>query len=247
MSTAKRPNNWPKWKEIVGDTDEEDVKEFADWYSSYYSDFGRLDTDSLFSISKNMLSHNRESDEENSKTYDRLYPHFGAKSSKSRYLSSEGMETLKSAFRRGSQIDEKVQDLSESDFGLIANLVALSSTFFTYDKKKEKFVPVLKVIFDEILTDEELSKLKSEESLGSSDESSDFVVVLDKKQGIRKANKQDKGSGESRNKKVFEENLKIANLIHLPLLQKHVSRMNAKTWDDLSKDASDGIYKVPSE
>lgn len=247
MSTAKKPSNWSKWKEIVGDTDEEDVKEFAEWYSSYYSNFGGIETEDLFNISKNLFSSNKESEEENSKTYDKLYPHFATKSSKSRYLSSEGLETLKSAFRRGAQTEEKIQDLSESDFGLLANLVALCSTFFTYDKKKEKFVPVLQVILDDVLTEEELSKLKSEESLGSSDESSDFVAVLDKKQGIRKANKQDKGSGESRNKKVFEENLKRAKSVHLPTLEKHVSRMNAKTWEDLSRGDSKGIYKVPTE
>ena len=154
---------------------------------------------------------------------------------------------MKSAFRRGAQTEEKIQDLSESDFGLLANLVALASTYFTYDRKKEKFIPVLKVILDDILTDDELSKLKSEESLGDSEESSDFVVVLDKKQGIRKANKQDKGSGESRNKKVFEENLKRAKSVHLPSLEKHTSRMNAKTWDDLSRGESKGIYKVTEE
>lgn len=247
MSNAKKPCNWPKWKEIVGDTDEDDVKDFSDWYSSYYSNFGGIDTDALYSLSKNLFSSNRDSNDENSKTYDRLYSHLGTKESKSRYISSEGMEAIKSAFRRASQMEEKIQDLSESDFGLLANLVALTSTYFTYGKKDEKFVPVLQVILDDVLTSEELSKLKSEESLGSSDESSDFVAILDKKQGIRKANKQDKGSGESRNKKVFEENLKRAKSVHLPSLEKHVSRMNAKTWDDLSKRDSKGIYKVEQE
>ena len=247
MTNAKRPSNWPKWKEIIGDSDEEDVKDFAEWYSSYYSNFGGIDSDNLSSVAKNLFNSNRESEGENSKTYDKLYPHFGTKESKSRYLSSEGLETLKSAFRRGAQTEEKIQDLSESDFGLLANLVALASTYFTYDTKKEKFLPVIKVILDDVLTDEELSKLKSEESLGDSDESSDFVAVLDKKQGIRKANKQDKGSGESRNKKVFEENLKRAKSVHLPSLEKHTSRMNAKTWDDLSRGESKGIYKVTEE
>ena len=247
MTNAKRPSNWPKWKEIIGDFDEEDIKDFAEWYSSYYSNFGGIDSDDLFSAAKNLFNSNRESEGENSKTYDKLYSHFGTKESKSRYLSSDGLESLKSAFRRGAQTEEKIQDLSESDFGLLANLVALASTYFTYDRKKEKFIPVLKVILDDVLTDDELSKLKSEESLGDSEESSDFVVVLDKKQGIRKANKQDKGSGESRNKKVFEENLKRAKSVHLPSLEKHTSRMNAKTWDDLSRGESKGIYKVTEE
>lgn len=247
MSNAKRPNNWPKWKEIVGDTDEEDVKDFSEWYSSYYSNFGGIDSDNLYSISKNLFSNNRNSSEENSKTYDRIYQYLGTKEARSKYISSEGLEAIKAAFRRGAQTEEKIQDLSESDFGLLANLIALISTCFTYDKKKEKFVPALQVIMDEILTEEEIAKLKSEESLGDSDESSDFVAILDKKQGIRKANKQDKGSGESRNKKVFEENLKRAKEVHLPSLERHVSRMNAKTWDDLSKSESKGIYKVEEE
>ena len=246
-STAKKPCNWPKWKEIIGDSDEEDVKDFSDWYSSYYSNFGGIDTEDLYNLSKTVLNNNKNLNGENSKTYDRLYSYLGTKESKSRYIPSEGIEAIKSSFRRGAQTEEKIQDLSESDFGLLANLVALVANTFTYDKKKEKFVPTLQMILDEILTEEELRKLKSEESLGSDDESEDIVIVLDKKQGVRKANKQDKGSGESRNKNVFEQNLKRAKEVHLPSIEKHVSRMNAKTWDDLSKGESKGIYRVSEE
>ena len=246
MVNAKRPANWPKWKEIAGDTDEEDVKDFANWYTSYYSNFGGIDTDSMASLAKSIFSNNRDGEGENVKMYDRLYPHFGTKDFKSHYLSSSGMEAVKSAFIRGAQLEEKVQDLSESDFGLLANLVAFTSNMFSYDKKKEKFVSVLETILEDVLTESELKKLKSEESLGSDDDSSDFVAVLDKK-GIRKANKQDKGSGESRNKAVFEENLKRAKSVHLPAVTRHISRMNAKTPDDLSRSESKGIYIVPGE
>lgn len=246
MTNAKRPCNWPKWKEVVGDVDEEDMKDFADWYSSYYSNFGGIDTDDLTSLAKSLFTHNREEEDENSKTYDKLYSYFGTKGYKNHYLSSEGLEAVKSAFSRGAQMEEKIQDLSESDFGLLANLVAFIATMFTYDKGEDKFVPVLDVILDEVLTSEELEKLSSEESIGSSESSGDLVAVLDKK-GIRKANKQDKGSGESRNKKIFEENLKRAKGVHLPSVKKHVARMNAKTSDDLSRGESKGIYTVQPE
>lgn len=245
MSNAKRPCNWPKWKEVVGDSDEEDVKDFADWYSSYYSNFGGISTEELVDLAKTIFSHNREENDENSKTYDRLYSHFGTKKYKNHYLSSEGLEAVKSAFSRGAQLEEKIQDLSESDFGLLANLIAFISTMFTYDKDEEKFVPVLEVILDEVLTSEELEKLKSEESIGSSESTGDLVAVLSSKDGIRKATKQDKGSGESKNKKVFEDNLKRAKSVHLPAVKKHVARMNAKTSDDLSRGESKGIY-IPS-
>lgn len=246
MTNAKRPANWPKWKEIAGDTDEEDVEDFANWYTSYYSNFGGIDTDSMSSLAKSIFSNNKDGEGENVKIYDRLFPHFGTKKAKSHYISSEGMEVVKSAFIRGSQIEEKIQDLSESDFGLLANLVAFTSNAFTYDKKKEKFVSVLENILDDVLTETELKKLKSEESLGSDDDSSDFVAILDKK-GIRKANKQDKGSSESRNKSVFEENLRRAKSVHIPAVIKHIARMNAKTPDDLSRGESKGIYIVPTE
>jgi hypothetical protein len=244
MTNAKRPCNWPKWKEVVGEVDEDDMKDFSDWYSSYYSNFGGIDTDDLTSLAKSLFTHNREEEDENSKTYDKLYSYFGTKGYKNHYLSSEGLEAVKSAFARGAQMEEKIQDLSESDFGLLANLVAFIATMFTYDKDEDKFVPVLDVILDEVLTSEELKKLASEESIGSSESSGDLVAVLDKK-GIRKANKQDKGSGESRNKKIFEENLKRAKGVHLPSVKKHVARMNAKNSDDLSRGESKGIY-IPS-
>lgn len=244
MTNAKRPCNWPKWKEVVGEVDEDDMKDFADWYSSYYSNFGGIDTEDLTTLAKSLFTHNREEDDENSKTYDKLYSYFGTKGYKNHYLSSEGLEAVKSAFARGAQMEEKIQDLSESDFGLLANLVAFIATMFTYDKDEDKFVPVLDVILDEVLTTEELKKLASEESIGSSESSGDLVAVLDKK-GIRKANKQDKGSGESRNKKIFEENLKRAKGVHLPSVKKHVARMNAKNSDDLSRGESKGIY-IPS-
>ena len=246
LTNAKRPCNWPKWKEVVGDVDEEDMKDFADWYSSYYANFGGINTDDLTSLAKSLFTHNREEEDENSKTYDKLYSHFGTKGYKNHYLSSEGLEAVKSAFVRGAQMEEKIQDLSESDFGLLANLVAFVATMFTYDKDEDKFVPVLDIILDEVLTSEELKKLESEESIGSSESSGDLVAVLDKK-GIRKANKQDKGSGESRNKKIFEENLKRAKGVHLPSIKKHVARMNAKTSDDLSRGESKGIYTVQPE
>ena len=242
MTNAKRPCNWPKWKEVIGDVDEEDIKDFADWYSSYYSNFGGIDSDELTSLAKSIFSHNREEEEDNSKTYDKLYSYFGTKGYKNHYLSPEGLEAVKSAFGRGAQMEEKVQDLSESDFGLLANLVAFISTMFTYDKDEEKFVSVLDVILDEVLTDGELKKLESEESIGSSESSGDIVAILDKKDGIKKATKQDKGSGESKNKKVFEENLKRAKSVHLPSVKKHIARMNAKTSDDLSRGESKGVY-----
>lgn len=242
MTNAKRPCNWPKWKEVIGDADEEDIKDFADWYSSYYSNFGGIDSDELSSLAKSIFSHNREEEEENNKTYDRLYSYFGTKSYKNHYLSPEGLEVVKSAFNRGAQLEEKVQDLSESDFGLLANLVAFISTMFTYNKDEEKFVSVLDVILDEVLTNRELKKLESEEAIGSSESSGDIVAILDKKAGIKKATKQDKGSGESKNKKVFEENLKRAKSVHLPSIKKHIARMNAKTSDDLSRGESKGIY-----
>lgn len=244
MTNAKRPCNWPKWKEVVGEVDEDDMKDFSDWYSSYYSNFGGIDTDDLTSLAKSLFTHNREEEDENSKTYDKLYSYFGTKGYKNHYLSSEGLEAVKSAFARGAQMEEKIQDLSESDFGLLANLVAFIATMFTYDKDEDKFVPVLDVILDEVLTSEELKKLSSEESIGSSESSGDLVAVLDRK-GIRKANKQDKGSGESRNKKIFEENLKRAKGVHLPSVKKHVARMNAKNSDDLSRGESKGIH-IPS-
>jgi hypothetical protein len=100
---------------------------------------------------------------------------------------------------------------------------------------------------DEILTEEELKKLSSEEILASDEPSPDQVAILDTKKGIRKANKQDKESGESRNKSVFEQNLKEAKTHHLPIVQKQVARMNAKTSDDLSRGESKRIYKVPTE
>jgi len=247
-TNAKRPANWPKWKEIVGDTDEDNVKDFANWYTSYYSNFGGIDSDSISSLAKTVFSNNREDGDENEKIYDRLFPHFGTKSFKSHYLSSGGMEAVKSAFIRGAQLEEKVQDLSESDFGLLANLVAFTANMFTYDKRTEKFVSVLETILEDVLTEEELKKLKSEESIGSTENSSDSVVILDKKQGgIRKANKQDKGSGESKNKFVFGENLKRAKNVHLPVVAKHLARMNAKTSDDLSRSQSKRIYIASAE
>jgi hypothetical protein len=247
MTNAKRPANWPKWKEIVGDTDEEDVKDFADWYTSYYSNFGGIDGDTLAALAKSLFSHNREQEEENAKTYDRLYSHFGTKGYKANYISAEGMEAIKAAAMRGSQMEEKIQDLTESDFGLLANLIAFNSTTFTYDKKKDKFVPVLQVLMDEVLTDSELKKLESEEVLASSEASGDLVAILDKKQGIRKANKQDSGSKEGRNKSVFEQNLKRAKEVHLPAVERQIARMNAKTSDDLSRGEAKGIYVVPGE
>ncbi len=245
MTNAKRPANWPKWKEIAGDTDEDDIKDFAAWYSSYYSNFGGLDSDDISSLAKNIFSTNRDGNEENVKIYDRLYPHFGTKSYKTHYLSLDGMEAVRSAFIRGSQIEERTPDLSESDFGLLANLIAFTANMFTFDKKRDKFVPVLNVILSDILTDSELKKLKSEESLGSTDGDSDLVAILVNKQGIKKATKQDNGSGESRNKFVFEQNLKRAKEVHLPSISKHVARMNAKNPDDLSRGESKGIYIVP--
>ena len=245
MVNAKRPANWPKWKEIVGDTDESDVEDFSNWYTSYYSNFGGLDSDSTFELSKTILTNNKDGKGENEKIYDRLFPHLGTKRIKSNYISSEGMTAIKSAFTRASQMEEKIQDLSESDFGLLANLVAFTATTFTYNKKREKFESVLKIILDEIMTDSELKKLRSEESIGSVDDSSDFVAILDPKKGIRKANKQDTGSGESRNKFIFEENLRRAKDIHVPAVSKHIARMNAKTPDDLSRSQSKGIFIVP--
>lgn len=247
MSNAKRPANWPKWKEIIGETDLDDIKDFAEWFTSYYSNFGGIDGELLTGLAKTIFSYNREQDEENSKIYDRLYSHFGTKGFKTNYISPEGVDSLKSAVMRGSQIEEKVQDLTESDFGLLANVIAFNSTTFSYDKKKEKFVPVLQILLDEILTDGELKKLESEEVLASTDPSQDYVAILDKKQGIRKANKQDSSSKEGRNKSVFEQNLRRAKEIHLPAVERQVARMNAKSPDDLSRGESKGIYKVPTE
>jgi hypothetical protein len=100
---------------------------------------------------------------------------------------------------------------------------------------------------DEVLTDSELKKLESEEVLASSEPSEDLVAILDKKQGIRKANKQDSGSKEGRNKSVFEQNLRRAKEVHLPAVERQVARMNAKTSDDLSRGEAKGIYVVPGE
>jgi hypothetical protein len=108
-------------------------------------------------------------------------------------------------------------------------------------------VLTLEIILDEILTEGELKKLSSEEILASEEPSSDQVAILDTKKGIRKANKQDKESSESRNKSVFEHNLKEAKTNHLPIIEKQVARMNAKTSDDLSRSESKRIYKVPTE
>lgn len=247
LTNAKRPCNWPKWKEIVGDTDESDVKDFAEWYSSYYSNFGGIDNDSLVSLGKSIFGTNKENNGENSKIYDRLNSYFGVKKFGSHFISSEGMKAVESAIIRASQMNEKVQDLSESDFGLLANIIAFCSTAFIYNKKKEKFVPVLEVIMDDILTENELEKLSSEESLGSVESTDDLVAVLDKKGGIRKSSKQDGGSGSSKNKNIFEQNLKRAKGVHLPAVQRHISRMNAKNPDDLSRSESKGIYIVPTE
>jgi hypothetical protein len=246
-TSAKKPCNWPKWSEIAGDTDSEDVKNFSEWYTSYYSNFGGIDTNSLTSLAKSIFDYNREEKEENSKVYDKLYSYFGTKEYKTNYVPSDVLESIKSAFRRGSQVDEKIQDLTESDFGLLANLIAFNATTFTFDSKGDKFVPVLEIIMDEILTESELKKLSSEEILASDEPSSDQVAILDTKKGIRKANKQDRESGESRNKSVFEHNLKEAKTHHLPIVEKQVARMNAKTSDDLSKRESKRIYKVPIE
>jgi hypothetical protein len=231
-STAKKPCNWPKWKQIIGEYDSSDLFDFVKWYSGYYSNLGGLSAKDRYALAKEIAKENGEKGDEHEKIYDKLYKPFSSESYYYGFINEKGMETIVNAFTRACQIDEKEKDMKDSDFALLANLVALTSTAFMYDKEAEEFVSVIEHISKKVLSPSVMDAITSDKVI---DKTKDSYIELSK-EGIAKASSKDSA------KAIFKKNLNRAKEVHLPPLRTHLSRMNAKTSEDLTRDARKGVF-----
>lgn len=231
-STSKKPCNWPKWKQIIGEHDSSDLFDFVKWYAGYYSNLGGLSAKDRYALAKQVVKENGEKGDDHEKVYDKIYKAFSAESYYYGFINARGMENILSAFNRACQVDEKEKDMKDSDFALLANLVALSSTAFMYDEEAGEFASVIEYISKKVLSSSTLDAISADKVI---DKTKDVYIELSK-EGIAKS------SSKSSAKEIFKKNLKRAKEVHLPALRTHISRMNAKNSEDLSRDARKGVF-----
>lgn len=231
-STSKKPCNWPKWKQIIGEYDSSDLFDFVKWYAGYYSNLGGLSAKERYALAKEIVKENGEKGDDHEKVYDKLYKAFSSESYYYGFINEKGMESVMDAFKRACQIDEKEKDMKASDFALLANLVSLISTAFMYDKEAEEFVPVIEHITKKVLSNSVIDAINADKVI---DTTKDSYLQLSKEGISKSATKQAP-------KEIFKKNLNRAKEVHLPALRTHISRMNSKNAEDLSRDARKGIF-----
>lgn len=261
QSNIKKPCNWPKWNEITKSSSESDIDNYANWYTSVFSNFGGVADSIRLDTLKNILTFHADS--ENVKkaplglssdvsrlvsSYDEVRDSLRSAKSDGKdnayeyfskgYITSESMKIICEAAKKAAQVGDKSPDLGEYDFMLLANLLALVASCITYNPKDKKFVPAIDILLDDALTPDVMSRVKKDKSFNQGNKKHKMAKLV-KEVGI------EIGEKEYAAKDVMENNLKRAQDVHKKLLGGHASRMNMKNIDDVTESAKDVIYVIP--
>jgi len=262
LNGLDKPYNWPKWKELSDETDEEDIDLFAKWYTGYYSVFAGINNSRRLEETKKMLQSNSNpdmdqvagADEDDAKRYKSDYDKIldimksnATGETKVADLYSRGyitpslMKQLVESAKRGAQVNEKDPDLGLHDFLLLANLVSIAGGCFTWDKESGKWLPAIQVLTRDALTPEVIERV-SQDKIFTKGSKNHFILNLIKESpGMVSSNV----TTDVNTRKVFLANLKRAQDVIKKTIETHIRKINLENSDNVTDAMKTEIYVVP--
>ena len=249
-----KPCNWKRYASISGH-DQEDINNFGKWYTSYYKNFGGMNSDVKKSVIMGVFDDNCENAEtaklkEICSLYEDIKDVLIAhdKEVYSGYIRP-------SSFKRLEKIGEglgleDIAALKPNELRTLYNMVVLLCPSITFDSSEDSWVPALELFCKKLDLDQEelISEIKRSSYLGKPGEfPSEKVIVIDK-------------PGENTGNEIIksivigdaEESEKVAKMKStlsrvkpiVKALSKHTKRMGVEKSDDITSDISDSIVVV---
>ncbi len=253
-SNVNKPCNWNKYSQIAGH-DDEDLNNFGKWYTTYWKNFGGVDSSTKLGVLDDVIASNCDSSR-NDKLDDicSVYEEI-------RDVLTPNKEEISAGYLRPSslkRIIESMKGIGASDIDSLNpdelrslyNTVVLISPLVTFDQNTKEWCPALDVLSKSLDKDTEslVTEMKKCSSIGKPGKmSNEKVIVMDSPV---------EGSGNEVMKSILlgvsEESNKSASMKStlgkvLPIvkgLNKHSKRMGVKNSKDISPEISDSIVIV---
>lgn len=253
-ANVNKPCNWHRYSKICGH-DEEDVNTFGKWYTSYWNNFGGMNSDNKKDVLKDVVATNcdmarNDKLDDICSSYeeikDVLFPNKDEISCG--YLRPSSLKTISQTIKGIGA--EDVDQLNPNQLRTLYNTVVLLCPLVTFDTSTEEWVSALSALAKSIGKDTEslVSEVKKSSSLGKPGKMNLEKIALIDSNNEKNDNQIMKsvvlGSSEDSNKvELMKSTLnKIGPITNV--LNRHCKRMNIKNSKDLTSDVSDSIVIV---
>ncbi len=250
---VNKPCNWNKYSQICGH-DEEDVHNFGNWYTSYWKNFGGMDSDKKQSLLGDILSTNCDSCKNDKlddihSVYEEMKDCLVPNKSEiaNGYLRRSDLKRMCDSMKGMGA--EEISELNPNELRALYNAVILISPLVTYDASSKEWMPALNYLASSLGKDPEslISEIKKSSYLGKPGKMSTERIALidspeDDTNDILKSVVL--GNSEESNKiSKMKVSLSKINAI-LKSLGKHTKRMSVKSSQDISSDIADSIVVI---
>lgn len=185
----KKPYNWSGWIKMSDEENEASRSEFANWYISYFSNFGGIKSGDREKVIKDFFNKIEEYEE---KTDDKKVERFLENTSqilgtfgknfksesfenlKKGYVDKQTMDTLVRISKKAAQVDDPTPDLGAEDFRILSLVVSLCLGNIAFDFETDSWKHALDVLKERSLKEsimDRISKDRFSDDFGGGKES----------------------------------------------------------------------------
>jgi hypothetical protein len=254
----KKPYNWTGWVKMTKEENESSRTEFANWYISYYSNFGGLTSEQREKTIKNLFEYfdEYENQSEDKKvkrmlSYISEIKSFFGKNFKSDsfdnlkigYVDKQTMDLFVKIAKKAAQVDDQDPDLGAEDFRILAIIVSMCLGSISYNFETEKWEHSLDVLKERVLSEsilQRISKDKMAEDFGGGKDAA-LKNLIQFKEGSPVIKVTDSP------KQLLMNYLgKIGNSFG-SLIKKHIDRISLKDLEGKNVPAGLKVYVVKTD
>lgn len=256
-SNVNKPCNWHKYSQISGH-DEEDINNFGKWYTTYWKNFGGVNSEIKNNVLIDVISSNCDSSRNDKlddicSIYDQINDAiFGNKEEVSGgYLRPSSLKKIIETVK-GIGSDD-IESLNPNELRALYNAVVMSCPLITFDQSSKEWTPALNAIAKGIGKEPEklINEIKKCSSLGKPGKmSTEKIVLIDDSKGdeVNEILKSTViGNSEEENKVSLMKGSLDKVIPVLKSLSKHSKRMSVKNSRDISPEISDSIVVISFE
>ena len=173
----KKPYNWEGWKKMSNEENETSRRDFADWYTSYYGNFGGIKNGAREKVIKDFFEkisrYEEKSEDRKIKRFleniDQLVGLFGKNfksesfdAIKNGFVDKQTMDTFVKIAKKAAQVDDESPDLGAEDFRILTIIVSLCLGNIAYNFETEKWDNALDVLKDKALKEPIMDRISKD-------------------------------------------------------------------------------------
>jgi hypothetical protein len=255
-SNVNKPLNWAKYSSMIG-TEEDDVKDYGNLYTSYYKNFCGVDKetkckpiDGVFGKNADLAkSHLKEMESPYRSCHDSLKP--ASDHIQRGFIPPKSLDSICSSVHGICGDDIHLDKLSPSEQRFLYNNIVFLSPLVSYDKKKEKWGCALEMMLEKfgIETQEILEKMTKNPMFksGSSMVQESMCSLSPVKEDANNSQcmecwDMDGDMGDQHTSRVYQTVKKIPAI--LKSKKNHLKRMSIIDKDSISGDLGNSIFII---